>query len=245
VAETRTRATAAGGSAADGRTGDPGRRGRGHLRGAAPTWLPTGRAVLGGVLVVTAATGVLVAHRAASEPPTTRFVVVTGDVAAGHPVAASDLGTIAAEVPAGVEVVRGEDADDLVGRVARVPLRSMDLLRPDDLYEAGRFTTTETTEVELDLPPGRALAGTLQVGDLVDVLSTDPDRSGTTTVAAGVPVSAVVDGDGTGIGTTGTVRVRIGLPDAVTAEAVVDAAVRSEVTLALPSPAMADPGGAG
>ncbi len=245
MAETRTRTTSVGGPVTDGNAADAGRHGRGHRRSAAPTWLPTGRAVLGGVLVVTAAAGVLVAHRAASEPPTTRFVVVTSDVAVGRPVGAGDLGTIAAEVPDGVEVVRDEDADELVGRVARVPLRSMDLLRPGDLYEAGRFTTADTTEVELDLPPARALVGTLEVGDHVDVLSTDPDRSGTATVASGVPVSAVVDGDGAGIGATGTVRVRIGLPDAATAEAVVDAAVRSEVTLALPSPASADTGGAG
>ena len=49
----------------------------------------------------------------------------------------------------------------------------------------------------------------------------------------------------TGIGAAGTVQVRVGLPDSVAAEAVVDAAVRSEVTLALPSPGGRGDGGAG
>lgn len=204
-------------------------------RRIATTRLPSGRAVLGAVLVATAAAAVLVAHRSASEPPTTRFVVLTQQVDAGHAVTADDLGTIAAEVPAGVSVVAEQDAEDLVGRVARTTLQPMDLLRATDLYDTGRFTTPGSTEVAVELGPAAALLDTVEVGDLVDVLSTDPDGEGTRTIAREVRVSAVQGGaDDGGIGASGTVRVRLGVPDVATAEGLVDAAVRTELTLALP-----------
>lgn len=198
------------------------------------TWLPTGRAVVGAVLVATAAAAVLITHRSASQPPTTRFVVVTRELQAGQAVGADDLGTVAAELPADVSAIAEQDAERLVGRVARTRLEPMDLLRPDDLHEAGRFTTPDSTEVAIELPPAAALLDTVEVGDLVDVLSTDPNAEGTTTVARGVRVSAVHGDDDDGIGTSGTVRVRLGVDDAAIAEALVDAAVRTELTLTLP-----------
>lgn len=202
--------------------------------------LPSGRAVVGAMLVATAAAAVLVAHRSASQPPTTRFVVLTQQVDAGQAVTADDLGTIAAEVPAGVSVVEEGDAEDLVGRVARTSLRPMDLLRSTDLYDAGRITGPGTTEVAVELGPAAALLDTIEVGDLVDVLSTDPDGEGTSTIARAVRISAIQgDADEAGIGASGTVRVRLGVPDAATAETLVDAAVRTELTLALP---LRDPG---
>ena len=207
------------------------------------SWLPTGRALMGGVLIACAATGVLVAHRAATQPPTTRFVVLTRDVDAGAAIRADDLGTVAAELPDDLSVVDGAAAEDAIGRVARVPLRSMDLLRTGDLFETGRFVDPTMTEVVLDLTPAQALFGTITDGDRVEVLSTDPDRTGTATIASDVLVTDVAGDDGSsGIGATGTVRIRLGLPDRPTAEAVVDAAVRTDVTLALPGPARSDGG---
>lgn len=244
MAVTRTRGGSAGEvSAGDGAPTAPLGTGKRTAR-RAPTWLPTGRGLVGGVLVVTAVAGVLVAHRAATQPPTTRYVVMTRDVASGDPVGVDDLGTIAAELPDDVGAVSGVEADGLIGRVARVPLHDMDLLREGDLFEPDRFTTPGTTEIALDLTPAQALLGTLQVGDRVDVLSTDPDGVGTTTVATDVLVSEVHDDDAGGIGATGTVRVRIGVADTASAESVVDASVRTEITLSLPAPGPTDDGGA-
>jgi hypothetical protein len=197
-------------------------------------WLPTGRALVGGALIATAVAAVLISNRSASQPPTTRYVVVTADIAPGDVLRAEQLGTVAAELPADLSVVAAEDAQGLVGRVARVALTSMDLVRPDDLYERGRFTPPASTEVALEMTPAAALIDTIRVGDRVDVLSTDPDGNGTVTIATGVPVSAVADPSDDGIGASGTVRVRLGLPDTATAAAVVDAAVRTEVSFTLP-----------
>lgn len=209
----------------------------------ARTWLPTGRAVVGGVLVATAATGVLLAHRAAGDLPSTRYVVATADLPAGSVIGAGDLGTIAADLPDDVTAVDEADATDMVGRVTRVPVAAMDLLRPGDVHEPGRFPTADTTEVAVDLPPAQALSGTLRAGDRVRVLSTDAAGAGTTTIAEDVFVSQVgVDDAAGGIGSDGDVRVRLALPDPATAQQVVDAAVRTEITLALPAPSSVEAG---
>lgn len=187
--------------------------------------------------MASAVAGVLVAHRAASQPPSDRFVVVTSQVDAGSTLRSEDLGTVAAQLPDGVSAVPSERAEQMVGRVARVGLEPMAMLRDDDLFDHGRFTPPATTEVVLDLPPSRALLGTVRVGDRVDVLSTDPNGQGTAVVAAGVTVTeAGADHDGGSIGSASTVEVRLGLPDGVSAASLVDAAVRTELTLVLPSP---------
>lgn len=211
--------------------------------GSVPRWLPTGRALVGGVLVATAIAGVLVAHDAAADPPSDRVLIMTRDVAAGSVVTDADLGSVPADLPPGTSAVSVDDVDDVVGRAARQELHEMDLVRAGDLFEAGRFADGPGTEVALELSPARALHGTLRAGDRVDVLSTDPDGRGTVTIATDVAVAAVADDDQAGgIGAAGTVTVRLGLPDQATAEIVTDAAVRTDVTLTLPSPADTESG---
>src|SRR5690606_4660933 len=120
-----------------------------------------------------------------------------------------------------------------------VRLDELDLLRPDDLLDAGRFTDPDTVEIAIELSAARALDGTIVAGNVVDVLSTDPAGSGTSTVAEGVRVTGVEGPDGSGIGADGSVVVRLALPDGASAEQVTDAAVRTEVSLALPAPGRA------
>ena len=115
---------------------------------------------------------------------------MTRDVDAGGR-RVDDLGTSPPSFPTTSRLVYGVAADGLIGRVARVPLPDMDLLRTGDLFETGRFTAPTTTEVVLDLSPAQALLGTITVGDRVDVLSTDPDGPGTTTIATDVLVTEV------------------------------------------------------
>lgn len=198
--------------------------------------LPSNRAVVGGLLVTIAATGVFVAHRSAATPPTDRYVVLTRTVEPGAIVTGDDLGTVALDLPDGLGVVGAERIDEVVGRTAGVRLDELDLLRPQDLLDSGRFTGPGSVEVAIELGAARALEGTIAAGSIVDVLVTDPAGAGTSTAAAGVRVTGVEAPDGTGIGTGGTVVVRLALADAEGARAVVDAAIRAEVTLALPAP---------
>jgi len=218
----------------DGRVGR--RRSRRIPRAAVRHRLPNRRALTGAVLVAASAAGVLVAHRAAAEPPHERYVVVAKEVAAGQVLRPGDLGTLPMDLPAGVAAVSDARADELVGRVARTELAALSLVRPGDLLDPGRFVDPGSVEVALELPPARALQGTLRVGDRVDVLSTDPEGTGTSTIARWARVSGVADEERDAIGAGGTVLVRLGLADADQAAAVVDASVRSEVSLVLPAP---------
>ena len=69
----------------------------------------------------------------------------------------------------------------------------------------------------------------------VDLLATDPDGAGTSVLATDVLVVAVDEGD-VGLGATDGTAVRLALTDADAAAAVVDASVRSQLTLVLPQP---------
>lgn len=198
--------------------------------------LPSNRAVIGGLLITAAAAGVFVAHRSAATPPTSRYVVVTRALEPGDTVAEDDLGTVALDLPDDLGVVPSDQIDRIVGRTAGVRLDELDLLRPDDLLEAGRFTSPGMVEIAVELATAQALNGVIAAGSTVDVLSTDPARSGTSTVASGVLVTGVSAPDGTAIGSDGSVVVRLALRDADQAEVVADAAIRSEITLTLPAP---------
>jgi hypothetical protein len=193
--------------------------------------LPAPRALVGGALVVAAATTVLVAHRTASAAPTTRFVVAARDIQAGRIIEATDLGTLAMDLPDGMAAVPAADATDLVGRTAVTDLSELDLVRTADL--ADRETSDpDTVEVSVLVDPARAPAD-LQTGRMVTVLTTDP-AEGTRIVLRRVPVRGVDQPDGTVIGGSDGVRVRVAAPDETAAADLVDASVRGELTLVVP-----------
>ena len=77
---------------------------------------------------------------------------------------------------------------------------------------------------------------------MIDVLSTDPDGTGTNSWHPGARVVAVSGSEGDEvIGAGSTLTIRLSVDDA-TATAVVDAAVRSQVTLVMPNPIEPRPG---
>jgi len=116
-------------------------------------------------------------------------------------------------------------------------MEQLDLVRPGDVLATGRFTGPDSVEVSLELPPARALHGVIHAGSRVDVLSTDPDGDSTTVLATGVRVTSTgSDTEDDGIGASGTIRVLVSVPDAAQATALVDASLRSDITLVLPRP---------
>ena len=216
--------------------------------------LPSGRAWFGAMLVTIAAAGVLFAHRSASVPPTSRYLVATQSIQSGQIIEAQDLGSIALDLPSELDAIPASRADMLIGRVASTSISPSELLRQDDALAAGRFVDPSAVEVSLELPPSQALYGIVQQGSLVDVLATDPEPDpstglATTVLATGVRVSSVGDegtpdagsedangSASTGIGVSGQLRVVLSVSGTEIATQLVDAARRAEITLVLPRP---------
>lgn len=223
------------GRSADGAAND--RRTAGGGRWSLPH--PPARAVVGGAMVVVAVAGVLLAHGSATSPPEERVVVAVRTLVPGHEIEAEDLGTVAAELPAEVAVVPSTDAPDLVGRVVQRRIGELGLVEPGDVAPAGR-RRAGSVELTVDLPPAAAMAGVVREGDVVQVLSTDPDGEGTAVVADAVVVDPGGSTDGA-IGSSAESRVRLAAASEETALRIVDATLRSQVTLTLPAPAVEDP----
>jgi hypothetical protein len=89
--------------------------------------------------------------------------------------------------------------------------------------------------VSLELDAGRAPAA-LRPGLRVDVLATDTERGDTSVVATGATVVERPETTDDAIGTTSGTQVDLAVGDASTAASIVDAAVRHDVTLVVPTP---------
>lgn len=196
--------------------------------------LPSSRALVGSLLVVIAAAGVLAAHRGATSSPTTRYVVATRDIPAGTQISTGDLGSVAIDLPSNVGAYAVTDADDVVGTIARHDIAEMDLLRPADLSDPATTPDAASVIVPVEVESARALADSVHPGSRVHVLATDPDGAGTVVLATDVLVVAVGEDDQQGIGVSGTEVFRLALPDSQVATAVVDASVRQQLTLVVP-----------
>jgi Flp pilus assembly protein CpaB len=132
--------------------------------------LPGGRAVVGGFLVALAVLGVFVAVKGASKHPTTRYVVVARDVAAGTTLTPSDLTTDLVDLPGGVASRAFTDPGSLVGRIAIGPMTEGELVQRSAVVEPSEAGTAY--QVSLPIERSRALAGGLVAGETVDVLVT-------------------------------------------------------------------------
>lgn len=185
--------------------------------------------------MVVAAAGVLAAHRAAVAPTGDRVVVAIRDIDAGTVVTADDLGAAAIDLPTGVVAIPADDVDEVIGAVVRHDVAEGDLLRGSDLADADASAPSGSMVVPVEVDRGRALTGSIHTGSQVDVLATDPDGSGTAVLASGVTVVDVDTVDDDGLGASDTLGVRLAIPTREVATAVVDASVRSQLTLVAPT----------
>lgn len=199
---------------------------------------PSARAVLGAALVAIAAGGVLAARGAADSAPRTSYLVATSAVAAGEQLRGDDLGAVALDLPSDLSAIPAEEATRWVGRTVRHPLRPMDVLRPGDLAEEGAFAGPDAVRMAVEVPMGRVPVDDLRATGRADLLATAADDGGTSVLAEAVPVRLTSDASG-GIGGSDRVTLAVEVPDRATAVAVADAAVRAELSLAVPSPAAA------
>lgn len=197
---------------------------------------PPRRALIGGALIMFSALGVFTAHRGASTTPQDRFIVALHDIPAGAVVETKDLGSIALDLPDDIPAFGSDDADLISGRIASNDITKMELVDDGDLYPADHFTREGATTLAVDLAPARAMYGVVAAGDVVSVLGTDPQGSGTERLTSDALVVSISVPSQDSIGSSGTVRVVLSVADSSEATAITDASVTSELTLQLVTP---------
>lgn len=140
--------------------------------------LPSGRAVVGGLLVALAALTVVVSYLGAIAPPVTSYLVAAEVIEPGTRFEDPDqlraaLGQVAVELPpaTAATVVAVADVDELLGATVTVALERGELLTWSMLDRRVHDRTAHT--VSFPIAPADAVAGALTPGDLIDVIVTD------------------------------------------------------------------------
>lgn len=188
--------------------------------------LPSGRAVVGGLLMALAAVGTFLAYTAASADDSIEVLVASRALRAGHVVTADDVELVAVEVPGTVRGLFGT-TEAAVGRQIVGPVDAGEFL----LASATTVPTegSDTLEVSVSLPASRTVAG-LRPGERVDVFSTwSSDR--TELIAVDARVLEVRGGATTVLGGGEPVLVRLALHDFSQVEALVHAQAAGDLTM--------------
>lgn len=198
---------------------------------ARPVRLPTGRAVLGGLLVALSGLGILAAHRAVTIPDETNWLVLRRPVAPGSRLVADDLALAPMTLATGTRRRAIADPGDAIGRVALVPLAPGDLLLRSATADAVDPTDATARRVGLALAPADALGGDLAVGDRVDVVAVPAADGSAEVIVHGALVTHLDGGDGEAVGGIDAVGLILDVPDEQAAQRVIEAHARDGVTL--------------
>lgn len=216
--------------------------------------LVSGRALVGALLVASAAVVAFAVHLDATRGPQEAYVVARAPVAAGtrlddlervrelFGVAMLDLGA-----SVGGRAVAGRDVDALVGQVVLAPLEAGDLLHQTALGDR-RGPGAEGYALSFALPRSAAVGGDLRPGEHVDVLATSGAGAGTPTteIVGRVTLLAVVQDDRGLVGSSALTELTVALESSAEVRALAHAVSTADL-LVVRSPsaaASASPGGA-
>jgi Flp pilus assembly protein CpaB len=204
--------------------------------------LPTGRAVVGGLLVAAAAVAVFAAAlKGTNQGNAGTYVVAAHSLQAGSVIEPGDLSTVTVHVPRSAAAQMYGSSSGLEGRTLAVPMVRGELLEPSMLVPAGGTQPLRPVTVAVD---PAALTG-LYTGEPVDVLQTSAgDTSGSVTVVLRGAILFAVSKPGSSIlaGPT-SASVTLGVSSLQEVESVVAAAHAGTLTIVAASPG--DGGGPG
>jgi Flp pilus assembly protein CpaB len=202
--------------------------------GGAGRNLPTGRALVGGLLVTMAAVVVFAAYAGAQERPTTSVVVARHDLDPGERLTADDVEAREVAVPAEVADRSFPDVGVVVGALTLGPIAAGELVQ-----EGSVRTTDDGSGPQFSFPVDRerALAGDVRPGEAVDLLATFGSGSDARTevLARRARVLHVQETRNGTLGSSGRLVLTVGL---ASASEVIDVAHASQVaviTLVRPS----------
>lgn len=195
--------------------------------------LPTGRAVVGGLLVAISALSLFWVWQQSSKPPETSFVVARVDIAAGDSLSAAELSLVKAELPAEVANLVIQSPEVLDGAVALGPIGAGEFIQVGSVL-GGSADVAEMAGQELSfaIEAHRAVGGRLRAGEHVDVIATsgNGDASTTEVVVANALVSRSFDVQGR-LGSTGEIELSLVLATRQDVLAMARAIDTAEVTV--------------
>jgi len=212
--------------------------------------LPSGRALVGGLLVATSFIGLYAAHGASTAAPETSWLIAVRPIPAGHVIVADDLALAAVRLTDSSEARGLSDPGDVIGHTAVIALDDGDLIQRGAISGAAASATRPAARrVALHLDRDQALNGEVAPGDEVDVLVTPPSSatagSSTRVIVHRALVQSTATGDDSSVGSTGKVLMTLVVDDESAAIAVVDAYSTGRVHLIASSPLEPADGGAG
>jgi len=189
--------------------------------------LPSGRALVGGLLLAVSGVVTFAAWQRASGVPDRSYVVAERQLAPGERLTADDLALVRLDLPG--RVARGAfgDVETVVDRVTLGPVGAGELVQAAQVSDVS--SAKPLVEVSFALARDRALDGRLRSGDRVDVFVTYDDY--TAAVVNGAEVVSVGDAGGSALGPAGEVTVTLALEAASRRAQLVHAVRAGEVTL--------------
>jgi Flp pilus assembly protein CpaB len=189
--------------------------------------LPSGRSLVGGLLLAVAAVGTFTAWQQASNTPDTSYAVARRLLHPGDRLGPDDVRLVPIELASRLTGQAFTQLDAVIGRVALGPIG------PDELIQQGQVSdepsSVPVVEVSFALPRDRALDGRLRSGDRVDVFATYDDR--TEEVVHGVQVVGLGGGGEPSLTPDAQVTVTVALEEIDRRTALVHAVRAGDVTL--------------
>jgi len=140
--------------------------------------------------------GTYAAVTGALTPPAERWAVAARDLPPGHRIGPGDLSLAIADLPDEIAGQSFRAPESLLGAIVLGPLSQGALVQAGGLVRAGGVAGGR--EVSFPVASNLSLAGSLRVGERVDVVATlgSGDDASTDFVVRDVPVVAISTGDG-------------------------------------------------
>jgi Flp pilus assembly protein CpaB len=191
--------------------------------------LPTGRALVGGLLVTLAAVVVFATYAGAQDTPTSTVVVATRALDPGARLSPADVELRTVDLGGELLGRSFGSIDDLVGAVTLAPLAAGDLVQASAVRTVGAGSVDpDDPQFSFAVERDRALNGELRPGEIVDLLATfGTGTSASTKVLASSARVLAVEQAGSGtLGSSGRLVLTVALDDDDT---VLDVAHASQV----------------
>jgi Flp pilus assembly protein CpaB len=172
---------------------------------------PNSRAIIGGLLVSTAALAAFLAASGASGSPQQSVVVSRRALAVGERLDSSTLATTTVDTRTAESLRAFPSVDALAGAVALAPIGEGELVQRSAVLTGG--PTEPTRQFSFPVDRERALNGDLRAGERVDVLATYGSGSDATTtvLARDANVIRVTDAKTGSLGSSGKLIVTLAL----------------------------------